>query len=45
MLLRLRKVASSPFIKLPLILTGILIAEKVLLYCYTYLESTNFDLM
>lgn len=38
-------IISSPFFKLPLLLTGVIITEKLLLRCYTYLEKSDFDLM
>lgn len=45
MLNKLEPIISSPFFKLPLLLGGIILIEKGLLSCYTYLESTEFDLM
>lgn len=45
MLNKLYPIVSSPFFKLPLLLGGVILVEKGLLSCYTYLESTEFDLL
>ncbi len=40
----MKKVLSNPFVKIPVMLAGVVVLERLLLKGYTYLDETEFKL-
>lgn len=40
----MRKLISNPFIKVPVMLIGVVVLENLLFKSYTYLDKTDFKL-
>lgn len=41
----MKKIISSPFVKIPTLLIGVVVLENLLLKSYTYLDKNDFKLL